>query len=260
MKTRVQRCVFLIVAIIALSASALANNNLFLPGDAYFPTVLTKHDIESLQRTKTDERTFVYSSFGGYEEAFCGYAGYKVANIPAVDDEFAKNLAKVYATIRKSFGRELLEKTSDGKTELIETNGIRVLFYPPEFKFPQHYLGLRYNENWVSEALEFGHKREHLRLCSLIADPDAMEISWRDADVVPPLKTQLPDVKLQAVPETTDPIVVQGPVKAIVFGRHTLKELFLPTADDYQIVYIIDAKGITEWNRLESDWEEFKFE
>jgi hypothetical protein len=185
MKTKILIFTSITVAIIASSASVLANNNLFLPGDAFFPTVLTKNDVEALQTTKTGERTFAYSSFDGYEAAFCGYAGYPIANIPAVDDIFAKNLAAVYARIREFDKRQLIERTDDGKTEFIETNAIRVMFYPPEFDFAQHSLGLRYNENWVAEAVKFGHKREHLRLCCLIPEADAIEREWSDAEVVP---------------------------------------------------------------------------
>lgn len=242
------------VAILASNAGVSANNNLFLPGDAFFPTVLTKNDVEALQTRKAGERNFAYSSFGGYEGAFCGYAGYNNANIPAVDDDFARNLATVYARIREFDGRKLIEKTSNGRTEYIETNGIRVLFYPPEFEFPRHRLGLRYNENWVAEAIKFGHKKEHLRLCCLIADPDAVERSWRDADVIPPLNVELPDVELKPLPATEAPVVVQGNVKAIVIGSHTLKELFRYNDDDYLTVYVVDSKGITELVHEDGKW------
>lgn len=242
------------VAILSSNAGVLANNNLFLPGDAFFPTALTKNNVEALQARKIGERTFAYSSFGGYEGAFCGYAGYNNAKIPAVDDDFAKNLAAVYARIREFDERQLIERTRDGKTVHIETNGIRVLFYPPEFEFPRHSLGLRYNENWVSEAVKFGHKKEHLRLCCLIPDPDAVERSWRDAHVIPPLNVKLPDVELKPVPETEAPVVVQGPVKAIVIGSHTLKELFRCNHDDYLTVYIVDSKGITELVHEDGKW------
>jgi len=254
MKAKVLIFVSSTVAIIASNANVMANNNLFLPGDAFFPTVLTKAEVEALQSRKTGERTFAYSSFGGYEGAFCGYAGYDNARIAAVDDAFAKNLAAVYARIREFYARELIERTHDGKTELVETNGIRVLFYPPEFQFPRHHLGLRYNENWVSEAVKFGHKKEHLRLCCLISDPHAVERSWRDADVIPPLNVKLPDVELKPVPETEAPVLVQDPVKAIVIGFHTLKELFRYNDDDYLTVFIVDSEGITELVHEDGRW------
>jgi len=55
---------FLAIVIIAASSACMANNNLFLPGDAFFPTVLMKADVAALQTAKTGARQFVYSSFG----------------------------------------------------------------------------------------------------------------------------------------------------------------------------------------------------
>jgi hypothetical protein len=254
MKTKPHIICFLTIVVTAGSTACMANNNLFLPGDAFFPTVLTKAGIEAIQTAKKGERQFAYSSFGGYEGAFCGYAGYDNAIIPAVDDDFAKNLASVYSRIREFEGRQILELKRNGKTELLETNGIRVLFYPPEFEFPRHRLGLRYNEDWVSEALKFGHKKEHLRLCCLIADQAAVERSWRDANVIPALNVELPDVQLKPVPVTKLPVVVQGSVKAIVIGSHSLKELFSYNDDDYLAIYIVDSKGITELVHEDGKW------
>lgn len=254
MASKTSCAVFFSMAIIGSRTGVLANNNLFLPGDAFFPTVLTSKDIETLQISKSGERAFKYSSLGGYEGALCGYAGFNNAVIPAIDDEFAKNLAVVYKHIREFQPRQLLERTSEGKTELIETNGVRVLFYPPDFEFPGYHLGLRYNERWVEEAVKFGHRREHLRLCSLISDPDAVERDWRDAAYVPPLRAQVPKVQLQPVPVTEAPIVVEGPVKAIAIKNHTLKELFVGASDGYLTVYVVDSKGIKELVCEEGEW------
>jgi len=254
MNTSPRLCSFIAFVMTMAGATVMANNNLFLPGDAFFPTILTQNDVERLKSEKTGERTFAYSSFGGYMGAFCGYAGYDRATIPAVDDAFANNLATVYARIRANNNRQLLEITRDGKTELVETNGIRVLFYPPEFEFPRHTLGLRYNENWASEAEKFGHGRGVLRLCCLIPDPDAVAISWRDADAVAALQVKLPEIELKPVPKTETPVVVQGPVKAIVIGSHTLEELFRLDYDDYGTVYIVDSEGITELEHYDGKW------
>src|SRR5207253_2164030 len=135
--------------------------------------------------------------------------------------------------IREFQWRELRERTIDGKTEIIETNGIRVMFYPPAFEFPRHALGLRYNENWVAECMKFGHAREQLRLCCLISEAEAVERSWRDADAVPALKAALPKVSLLAGAMVEEPIIVQGCVKAIVTGPHSsLKTLFRTIVND----------------------------
>ena len=246
----------------AISAGfAVANNSLFLPGDAFFPTVLTKADVEALQAARNGERSFKYSSFDGYPLAMCGYAGYNTARIKAVDDAFAKHLATVYRSVREFSPRELVEKVRGGKAEMIESNGIRVLFYPADYAFPDRPIGLRYNENWITEVVKFGHKKEFVRLCCLIQDPEVVEQEWRDSGAVPPLKVKLPDTKPRPVPEITqDAVEVQGPVKAIVIGNQTLKEIydcgtfpqdFSPTVPT---VYVVDSNGITELRCNNGNW------
>jgi hypothetical protein len=243
-----------VVAFLVFGSTCQGNNNLFLPGDAFFPTKLTKVDIEALQKKKPEERTFNYSSFGGYPGTFSGWAGYDNATIPAVDDAFATNLATVYNRVREYNNRELVEQVRGEKIELIETNGIGVLFYPPEFKFPGDVLGLQYNENWVAETVKFGHKAAHVRLCCLIDDRAAVERSWRDAAIIPALKAKLPNVLLKPVPVTTEPVIVQGPVKAIVIGPDSPKDLFRLGDVDFRQVYIVDSKGITELTFEEGAW------
>jgi len=220
-----------------------ANNNLFLPGDAYFPTELTADTIAKLATDK-DRHEFVYSSFGGYDGAFCGYAGYHRAKISSLDDAFIANLKSAYEQIREFEPRTLSEEKRDGKTYLRETNGIRVLFYDESFEFPKFALGLRYNENWVAETVKFGHQPRSVRLCCLLDDKDAIMVSWRDAELVDPLDVSLPEIELKPVPETDSPLTINGKIKAIVFGSTPLVDYFRPS--DGISFLIVDEKGITE--------------
>lgn len=245
--------------ILLFSSAVLANNNQFLPGDAFFSTTLTQDFLEELTATKTGEREFGYDSLGGYSFAFCGYAGYAVAKIPAVDDTFVKNLARVYQHHRGYVGRELREETINGKTELWETNGIGVLFYSVDFEFPRYDLGLRYNENWVAETLKFGHRKEYIRLCCLVSNPRAVGNSWRDAETIPGLQAELPDIELKVVPRTDEPVVIRSAVKAFVLGSHTPTEIFERKRDDYLTVYVVDSQGITEMKFKEGTWESEKW-
>jgi hypothetical protein len=253
-KAALALCAGLLAA--ASVGEVLGNNNLFLPGDAYFPTELTEADLIGFNADVKDPPLITYSSFGGYQGAFCGYAGYMRAKVPQLDDAFLKNLKKAYAEIREYDERELREVVSeDGTKKLLETNGIRVLFYPASFEFPKFKLGLRYNENWVSDAEKFGHSRNHLRLCSLIDDADAVMECWRDATVVAPLPADLPDVELKSVPETTAPVTLTGPLKAIVLNSQPLADYYRP--EGYATVRVVDSDGIVEWSCSEDEgWEE----
>ncbi len=254
---------YLAVALLAglffgLEATGPANNNLFLPGDAFFPTALTKESVEALQKEKVGQRSFRYSSFGGYPAAFCGYAGYENAVIPAVDDRFAKNLLLAYQDLRKYQRRELQEEVKeDGKTAVLETNGMQVLFYPAEFNFPKYELGLQYNENWIAETMKFGHRKQDIRMCSLFANSEAVEHCWRDADEVPALPATLPDVVLKTTPQTKEPVVVQGKVKAIVVGPHaTLASIFQSDFESTSLsLYIVDSEGLTTLTFLDGEWK-----
>lgn len=253
-KAALALCVGILAA--GCACEVLGNNNLFLPGDAYFPTELTEADLVGFKADAKDPPLITYSSFGGYQGAFCGYAGYMRAKVPQLDDAFLKNLKKAYAKIREYDERELREVVSeDGTKKLLETNGIRVLFYPASFEFPKFKLGLRYNESWVSDAEKFGHLRSHLRLCSLIDDADAVMECWRDAEIVAPLPAVLPDVELKSVPETTSPVALQGPLKAIVLNSRPLADYYRP--EDYTTVRVVDSDGIVEWGYSEDEgWEE----
>ena len=222
---------------------ARANNNLFLSGDAFFPTELTSNEISKLVADK-DRHEFVYSSFGGYEGAFCGYAGYDRAQIPSLNDKFAANLKLAYERIRQSEPRLLSEEISDGKTVLRETNGIRVLFYNESFKFPNFRLGLRYNEGWVEETVKFGHLPRSIRLCCLLDSKDALMASWRDAGLVDALKVTLPKVEIIPGRKMESPIKINGKLKAIVFGSTSLLEYF-EQADGASFL-IVDENGISE--------------
>ena len=232
---------FLFVA--CINRQTHANNNLFLPGDAFFPTILTADAIEKLA-TNRERHEFVYSSFGGYDGAFCGYAGYNRARVSSMEDAFIANLKSTYEQIRKFEPRMLSEEKRDGKTILRETNGIRVMFYNETFEFPKFKLGLRYNENWVAETVKFGHQPRAVRLCCLLDNKDAVMVSWRDAGFVEPLEVSLPKVELKPVPENDSPITIKGKLKAIVFGSTSLVDYFKPS--DGVSFFIVDEEGITE--------------
>jgi hypothetical protein len=236
-----------IVAAVLCGAS-LGNNNLFLPGHAFFPTTLTAEQAAGLNADPTNPSIFEYSSLGGYEEAFCGYAGYARAKIPSLDEPFVANLKRAYARLREYEPRQLTETARDGQKKLVETNPMRVLFYRHDFEFPKFRLGLQYNENWAEETMKFGHPPRQFVLCCLIDDADAIMESWRDSTEVPGLEATLPDVELQPVPETTEPVVIRGPLKAIVVETVPLSEYFRPHAHPEKVLtmLIVDSSGIVE--------------
>ncbi len=251
----VNRLAIACVTCFFLCRLSLGNNNLFLPGDAFFPTLITEEKLAGLSADRQHPSIFEYSSFGGYEGAFCGYAGYQCAAILEMDNAFIENLRTVYSKIRKYDSKRLIEVERDGKRVLEETNGIRVLFYPKDFKFPKFKIGLRYNEDWVEEVVKFGHTPRHIRLCPLIDDSDAIMESWRDSKDVGKLNVVLPDIELKPVPETREPVKVLGSVKAIVLDSRPLIEYFRPDEEEMPSVYIVDSSSIRELSYEEDRWK-----
>jgi hypothetical protein len=243
----------LVLCFVATSI-ADANNNFFLPGDAFFPTQLTAEDVRALQEGKPEDKVFLYSSFGGYSGAFCGYAGYLRTRIATVDRPFIKNLSLAYDRVRAGELKKLVEVVRDGKTKLEETNGMRVLFYPQAFDFKRFHLGLQYNEKWADEAVKFGHKREHLRLCELIDDKDAVAQSWRDATAVGTFEASFPKLELRESGPLEEPMTINGPVQAIILRHYSLKEYF--QRKELVELFAVDSKGITYyfWNGSKHEW------
>ncbi|TWT90042.1 hypothetical protein Mal64_04250 [Pseudobythopirellula maris] len=251
-----KRCFLLLI--IATSSirgdAARANNNFFLPGDAYFPTSLTSEGLEELETAKEGLHVFEYSSFGEYEGTFCGFAGYKNAVIPVVDKDFTANLRKAYSSMRQFSPKEFREEQADGKTKLIETNGVRVLFYPTDFEFPGRELGLRYNEDWVDQVVRFGHKPHHARLCCLVSNQDAVMESWRDAKLVSALPVVEPEPHDLENGRVVSPVQVQGEVKAIVLSDGIPFTEYYEANDRYEsnkgfgaMAWIVDRWGVVEY-------------
>lgn len=242
----------LITVPIFQAAPAGANNNLFLPGDAFFPSVLTTEDLKHMRQEAAGTRTFTYSSMDGYEMAFCGDAGYERATLESVDDAFADNLMSAYSKLRQKVPRQFVEEREDGERRLVETNGMRVLFYHESFQFPEYKLGLRYNENWADEAVQFGHKRNRIRLCCLLRNPLAVELSWRDAKTVAPL---LRGKKVISRKKNSPPsIVINEELKAIVFSPYSLDDLFLVGRNEYRHLFVVDSDGIGELRHRDGKW------
>lgn len=192
-----------------------ANNNLFLPGDAFFPTSLTKDGIAKMRDTKTGVRTFEFVATDQLGGAMCGYAGYANATIPSVDDAFVENLVLVFSKIHRRSRSDQRKRTKKASDHDMETDGMRILFYPGSFDFQEHRIGLKYNENWVEETKKFGHDRAHISYGSLVDRADAVAISWRDSSEVEGLQVTIPDVALKPTPMLEAPVIVNEPVRAI---------------------------------------------
>ena len=241
--------------------SANANNNWLLPGDAFFPTVLTQADIQALQANQNERYEFHYSSLDTFPLAFCGNAGYEHVVFESVDKAFVANLAAAYKAIRETQPRRLVEEVTNGKKKLEETNGIHVLFYPEAFDLSKHKLGLRYNENWAEELVKMGYQREHVRLCCMVSSRDAAMVSWHEAKQVAALEFAIPknenpigEQPKKVARKVNRSVVVKGKVKAIVILTKSLDDYFKPGRDDSLSLYEIDSTQYKRLNQQRGKW------
>ncbi|AMV34012.1 hypothetical protein VN12_17920 [Pirellula sp. SH-Sr6A] len=62
--------------LLASNCHCIANNNLFLPGDAFFPTAMTKDEVNRFVMARSTERTITYAAIDKRGGAFCGWAGF----------------------------------------------------------------------------------------------------------------------------------------------------------------------------------------
>ncbi|QGJ71042.1 Hypothetical protein PBC10988_27450 [Planctomycetales bacterium 10988] len=232
-----------VVSLILFNPPTFAADNFFLPGDAYFPTELTEGDFEALG----DSKLITYSSLGGYKPSFNGYAGYGMAKLESLDDDFLTNLKRAYQHYRSIGPREAIQRHMNGKLTLVPSDSLRVLIYPKGFIETTPSLGIRYNERWMTEVMKFGHPPENVRLCCLIDDKDAVIDSWRNAERIPPLPATLPKGKLEPQTMLKEPILIQGPIVAIVLHPFpSLEDFFYPIKDNLNII-IVDSESAKEF-------------
>ena len=246
------------IILATLVESTFANNNLFLPGDAFFPAELTLDDVTKLNAAPT-EFQFEYSAFGGYPGAFCGYAGYRYGKVESVNESFAANLKKAYETVRETEPRKLRDDEVYGDDEdapptivKIEANPVRVLFYDEKFDLKNLKIGLRYNETWVEDALLFGHRRNHIRLCCIVGHESAVMTSWRDSTLVSPIGSTLPKIVDGEYPDSESAATITGKTKAVVFGSTPISDYFSP--DDGAWYMVVNEKGVTKMTQKNQEW------
>ncbi|QGJ71040.1 Hypothetical protein PBC10988_27430 [Planctomycetales bacterium 10988] len=238
-------CVGVFVVTLFLNNRASANNNFFLPGDAYFPTVLTEETIRQLSISQMIK----YQPMG-YDFAFCGYAGYSKCHIAGLDEILIENLRQAYKLLNEG-ERQLYTRDPDSQEIISLDNLFPMLIYPDDFDATKFKLALRYNETWMAETEKFGHKNGG-RLCCLIDDKDAVMESWRDAARVPPLEATLPKTDPELGKLINEPIRITGPVQFIIVHR-SLENYFRPSMKNLSFI-IVNTKEIIKYTYKEEKW------
>ncbi|MCH2174782.1 MAG: hypothetical protein MK193_03545 [Lentisphaeria bacterium] len=232
-----------------ISFSLFGADVYFLPGDAFFHTRLTAKTIQKLKENK--DKILTYEKPNEFSMD-CGTAGFYQLQLIGNADQLIANLEKTYEKLR-AYGREFVEEIdyNTDKKILIETNGLNLFIYNKDFDFTQFMVGLKYNENWVQEYVSFGHERKGAMLNSFL--PNYLYRSWRDASLVPPLKS------------TAKAGAYQGAVNAENIPTIQVKDISFIIVDEFpknlydlyfiRTFYVVTADGVKALQLHNHQWK-----
>jgi hypothetical protein len=183
--------------LIGLSGTVWATDALFLPGDAYFHTRLTKSDVEALRQGRLTRLPYVYPERA--ERAFCGSVGYSALDARSLPPQIVKRICDAYDQLRKSDYplEQRVKIKEDGTEETVELNPIHVFFYAKTFEIDRFRVGFRYNESWPDAIRAFRgmpntEQVNDVHYESYASNRDELAEEWSDASLVPALPLRTP--------------------------------------------------------------------
>ena len=237
-----------------------------MPGDAFFHTVLTEQTVKSLESEQHPLFQYEYpvTKTVGYG---CGFAGYDTLQFKNMSDVFKKNIRQVYYDLRKIYPKqvEITDETKwveqDGEEVAVPTgkkiereiNGFSLLFYSESFDRNRHHIGVKYNERWVEETVQFGHSKDHVRLEDLVGNAHAVMVDWRDGPLVEPLQAIVPPIPahLRGGVVST-PVQLQGKIRAIILWDANFEAVFRRASGE--IFFEVSEDGLREFRVVKGQW------
>lgn len=256
---------FTVLVSLAVASPAFAANQFYMPGDAFFHTVLTKKKLAEIEAEKSP--IFEYDRPEFLPSMLCGYAGFQNLEYVEMPVAMKKHLRTTYEELRTYTPRRVeikpeveFKKTDEGDVEVptgreiyTEINGFSVLFYNSTFDMKKHRLGLKYNEKWADMFAAFGHKRDHAKLEIFVQTHEAVAVDWRDAHLVKPLQATLPKIETKSI---GNPIRVKQGVVAIVLPKNDFKRLFRGEESGWgaMYLYVVTEKGVTQLESKNGHW------
>ena len=249
----------LLAAILGSAQNLMATNRGFMPGDAFFHSVLTQDDCEQLTKSPLPTLEFVRPK--GEPFTGCGYAGYWSLQLPAESAPLFSNLSKLYSGLRRHAPRELTEHIDgDGKKQQYETNGFHIFVYNKDFDPLRYDIALRYNETWVADESSFGPHPSITHLESFVIDSFAFSNDWRDAAVVAPLKTECPPIPDQerrmklgmGNKRIDESVLAKGDIQIIVTASPDLRRYV--HRKNGTLFYSVTNEGIKQYQAKNGDW------
>lgn len=248
--------IFCAVFAISIASQATANNNLFLPGDAFFYAEPNHEWFEKLATTDLPELTYQMPR-NGTGGRFCGYAGHDKLRLQNMSPEFRANLLKAYQELRARYPQRIevhqeatlkmvngkLVPVGDSKKTRTEHNLVSMVIYNRSFDLEKFHPLFRYNENWADVAASFGHQRDHVAHDFFLEDVKSITDEWRDSPLVPPLKIVEPPRDPKTGRRVNQPISVDsGGIQILLFPSTSYRDMAFPT----EKVVIQDHSGSME--------------
>ena len=178
----------LIIFFFFTSNLAFANNQVFLPGDAYFPSTLSIKDLSSSDNSISINYKRFSSTY-----MFCGYAGYHKAVVNNVSKETINEL------------KNIIKITASSNINM----KIPILIHNKTFNYKKYSPLLKYNENW-KEEIKLTPKQQHGHY-----DPytNESELHFQDgkySTTIPKLKLSKPLHKIKTFMGSQTPIHINS--------------------------------------------------
>lgn len=241
---------------------------LFCPGDSYFHAQLTADQIEAFRQR--DEVQFVYPSpfyKRGYFQATVGFRRLVLEKPPR---EFVADLSKVYGKVRENIDPIVrISRDENGNEVRDECNGVHVFVIDKRFDLNSSVLGLRYNKNWANppaaargeEAMLFGNAPYRLPYQSLLRGETAILLDWRDCDIVPHLKVDVPpNIKWADSNSDIDDAAVHinfQNVRVLALEDEDICSYYPQPTGTFRRIFQIDENGMSTltWDETAKMWK-----
>ena len=189
--------------LLSLAASSQANNNFYIPGDAFFYFEVDQSEWQEFKSGK--KSIWKYDRPDTLPQMFCGYAGYLNLDMSDLPDGYRKRLVDAIARMKSRYPTKIVEQEVPNgfggppQKKQQETNQIPVFVYNQNFDFANYRIGLKYNESWPATATLFGHTQKHFQFDFFVNTPKAITESWRMGSKVDSLHVALPQATKGAV-------------------------------------------------------------
>ena len=242
------RTLLAIFILLAMVSQCFANNNYFIPGDAFFYFEIEQSEWEDFKSGKLS--ILDYDRPEHLPFMLCGYAGFQKLDIAKLPKEYRASLVQAVEAMKENYPTKIIEIDhgqpkffgSPSGIEKKEMNKIRIFVYNKSFNFAKFRIGLKYNESWPESAITLGHRKNHFQFDFFINTPKGITESWRMGADVKPLDVKLPPLEKGFVktPIEFDP----DKIKFLVAPPTSLESLCFPRRDSALECIVVSSDAV----------------